>query len=226
MSNPKKPTRTEVEKLLRYILKWENKQPTEAIINDIEAACEQTIKHRDELTLKHIFDQFSIFCPEASEEKGNFLRAIQSGNIEGVLLSLINDVQEYLIAFLNTLPDNEQQNETPQLDTGLPIYRSIDLANRTIIIGNTTYFIKGDDLWEYLKELCSTAKQGTFVPYLEGAKIYKNQNDQLRKLIKKDNHRKFIFSVKGYGFKLNPDVKILESSQVGIRKTRASRNRQ
>ena len=102
---PKKRNRAEIEKLLRFILKWENKQPIEAIANGIEAACEQTIKHKDEITLKHIFDEFSVYCPEASKEKDNFLRAIQLGRVESILLVLINDVQESLLELLNTLPE-------------------------------------------------------------------------------------------------------------------------
>jgi hypothetical protein len=108
-------------------------------------------------------------------------------------------------------------------DTNLPDYRALNLAKRTLTIGGRTYPITSEKVWDFIKDLCSLLKSDRIVAYMEGAVNNKNAVDQLRKLIGKENLHNFLVFVSG-GYKLNPEVKILDSGQIGIRKTRLKRN--
>ena len=105
-------------------------------------------------------------------------------------------------------------------DANLPDYRAFNLAQRTITIGAKTYPITSEKVWDFLKDLCSNLRYDRITAYVEGERDNKNAVDQLRKQIGNDNLHKLVIPVKGSGYKLNTEVKILYSGQKGIRKTR------
>ena len=90
------------------------------------------------------------------------------------------------------------------------------------MIGTETYHITSEKVWDFLKDLCSAHRDDRLVPMLEGATNNKNNVDRLRKKIGNENLHKLIIFVNG-GYKLNPEVKILDGGQIGIRGTHLSR---
>jgi len=103
----------------------------------------------------------------------------------------------------------------------LPDYRAINLAKRTITIGTKTYPITSEKIWDFIKDLCIAFREDRMVPSIDGSANNKSAVDQLRKQIGNYDLHKLILFVTG-GYKLNPDVKIPEGGQIGIRKTHLS----
>lgn len=118
----------------------------------------------------------------------------------------------------------KQQEEDGQHKTDVPDYRALNLAERTVTIGARTYNIISENVWNFLKDLCSALRDDRLVPRFDGARDNKNNVDQLRRQIGKDDLHKLIKFVNG-GYKLDPDVKILWGGQIDIRKTHLSHNR-
>ena len=106
--------------------------------------------------------------------------------------------------------------------TNIPDYKALNLSNRTIMIGTETYHITSEKVWDFIKDLHSAFRDDRLVPMFDGATNNKHNVDRLRKLLSNENLHKLIIFVNG-GYKLNPEVKILESGQIGIRKTHLSR---
>jgi hypothetical protein len=136
----------------------------------------------------------------------------------GVRKSLANECARWADEF-------DKAEEKDRRDkTDIPVYRALDLAKRTVTIGVKTHVITSKNIWDFLKDLCSAFRDDRLVPRLEGAPDNKNNVDQLRKQVGgKDNLHKLILFVRGGGYKLNPDVRILGGGQIGIRKTHLSR---
>ncbi len=101
----------------------------------------------------------------------------------------------------------------------LPDYRALDLARRTVAIGTGTHPITSEKVWDFLKNLCSAFKDDRLVPTFDGATNNKNNVDRLRKKIGNDALHKLILFVDG-GYRLSPEVKILNGAQIGIRRTK------
>jgi len=99
------------------------------------------------------------------------------------------------------------------------IYREINLAERTLTIGENTKNITADSVWDLLKNLCTNSKSGLTVYRFDAQTDRKNAVDTLRRKNGTENLNLIIESVKG-GYKLNPDVKIKGGGQIGIRKTK------
>jgi len=140
-------------------------------------------------------------------------------------LSLIESL-DYTI---NKLAERERverirDDQCGQDETTIPDYRALDLAKRTVTIGTKTHSIISERVWDFLKDLHSALRDDRLVPMLEGAANNKNNVDQLRKQIGRDALHGLVISVRG-GYKLNPEVKILQSAQFGMRKTRLSHKR-
>jgi hypothetical protein len=104
-------------------------------------------------------------------------------------------------------------------DVVLPIYSAIDVATRTITIGEKSTTITSEIVWEFIKDLITASKADRLVPRYTGKQDNKNNVDRLRLAVGKDNLKKLIIST-GDGYKLSPDVKLLNSGQIGIRKTK------
>jgi len=104
-------------------------------------------------------------------------------------------------------------------EINLPVYIAMDIANRTVTVGSKTTNITSEKVWDFLKDLRSAKRDDRIVPHLDGAVDNKNNVDQLRRKIGKDElHKLVIFANDGY--KLNPATKIINDAQIGIRKTK------
>jgi len=121
-------------------------------------------------------------------------------------------------------PAGQKPTKTSGGETNLPDYRAVNLAKRTITIGAKPNPITSERVWDFLKDLCSAFRQDRIVPLIEGNVNNKNAVDQLRRLIGRDRLHSLVVFVKG-GYKLNPEVKILDSGQIGIRKTHLKKAR-
>jgi hypothetical protein len=115
------------------------------------------------------------------------------------------------------------QAEDEQKVAGIE-YIALDVATRTITIGTKPTPITSERVWNFIKDLVSAAKDDRLVPMLDGGQNNKNNIDQLRRKVGKDNLKKLVI-LTGDGYKLSPDVKVLNSGQVGIRKTKVKRLR-
>ena len=138
-------------------------------------------------------------------------------------------VDVYVASLKRGEPAEKQNSVKPQEEGGrggtdIPEYRAIDLAKRTLTIGTKTWTITSEKVWDFLKDLCSALRDDRLVSRYEGANDNKNNVDQLRRQIDKDNIHKLIILGNRF-YKLNSEVKILNSGQIGIRKTHLSRNR-
>jgi len=126
--------------------------------------------------------------------------------------------------YLGQQTEQKPAKASGEVDTNLPDYRALNLANRTIEITGTKYSITSEKVWNFIKDLCSFSKDDRIVSGYDGSANNKNAVDQLRKKVGKDNLHKLIIFVKA-GYKLNPKVKILYSAQKGIRKTHLKKTR-
>ena len=130
--------------------------------------------------------------------------------------------------FVKALPKNEPdaKNKPPanaaQDEPKIPDYVALDLSKRTVTIGADSHIVTSEKVWDFLKDLCSARRDDRLVSRNDGVTNNKNNVDQLRKQIRKSALHKVILFMDG-GYKLNPEVKILEGGQVGIRKTHLSR---
>ena len=107
--------------------------------------------------------------------------------------------------------DHAEESVQPNND-----YREINYTDRTVTIGVMSYPISSIKAWAVLVELKDARRQREAV----SSKDYKSAIDLLRRQLKgKENLRKIIQYVKG-GYALHPEVKITNTSQVGIRRTR------
>jgi hypothetical protein len=118
-------------------------------------------------------------------------------------------------------PEKALKSET--MENGIE-YIAINIATRTITFGAKPIVITSERIWNFIKDVVSAAKYDRFVPLIEGAQKNKNNIDQLRRKVGKDNLKKLVISA-GDGYKLSPNVKVLNSGQVGIRKTKLKRQR-
>jgi hypothetical protein len=104
-------------------------------------------------------------------------------------------------------------------------YITLNVTTRTIKIGTEPITITSERVWNFIKDLVSAAKTDLIVPKFDGAQDNKNNFDQLRRIVGgKDNLKKLIIPMRG-GYKLFPAIKVLNSGQVGIRKTKLKRQR-
>jgi hypothetical protein len=127
---------------------------------------------------------------------------------------------DYLKTFTDdcNLLANVLEREAEDLETGME-YTTINVANRTIIIGVDSFTITSERVWDFIKDLIFAAKSDDLVPIFEGPKNNKNNIDQLRRIVGgPDNLKKLVTSM-GDGYKLSPTAKVLNSGQVGIKKT-------
>ena len=139
------------------------------------------------------------------------------------LKRVLEGMRKEIIRLHGCINKSQPPEKAGQGETDIPDYRVLDLAKRTVAIGTTTYPITREKDWDFLKDLCTAFRDDRIVPMLEGATNNKNAVDHLRRLIGNGNLHKLIIFVKG-GYKLNPEIKILNRGQIGIRKTRLSRN--
>ncbi len=136
--------------------------------------------------------------------------------------SITAQERDGLLKAVKNATSYRSQAKDGQDQTGIPVYRALDLAKRTVTIGITTYPITSEKVWNFSKDLCSALKNDRLISRFEGAQDNKNNVDQLRRQIGRDNLHKLIILGNGV-YKLNPETKILNSGQVGIRKTKLER---
>ncbi len=124
----------------------------------------------------------------------------------------------------------EEPAETEEEDitkTVNSLYLELNLAERTVIVGDRTLTITSDRAWDFLKTLASKRKQQQFVKRVDGDTDWKNARDTLRRCIQssfgkdvgKILTKRLIRSSKGC-YSLDSSVKIKSSASIGIRTTR------
>lgn len=100
------------------------------------------------------------------------------------------------------------------------VYCSIDCATRSITIGSKKFTITSENQWDFVRRLIQGLKDGELVPRLEGETDYKNSVDGLRRKLSRKNLHHIIIS-NNDGYKLHPSVNIINTGQIGIRRTKS-----
>jgi hypothetical protein len=95
-------------------------------------------------------------------------------------------------------------------------YAEIDLAGRTLTVGEKKKITPSDKIWEFLKELTDAKRHS--LPDLKPAE-WRSAMTMLRKKISRENMRSIIERTV-CGYKLAPDVKLKGGGQMGIHKTK------
>jgi len=111
--------------------------------------------------------------------------------------------------------------ETRQKEPLDNIYREINLAERTITIGEKVHQVSSNLAWGFLKTLVENTKNNTptYCRDLGNNINWKNAVDVLRRLIGKIYLKTVVTSRKGIYY-LNPSVNTKYGSQISIRKTK------
>jgi hypothetical protein len=148
------------------------------------------------------------------------------------IIATVESIYHQIIAFMQELPtakEAAQKNDSKQNSGGeaedagnIPPYLAIDLSQRLITVGVTNIRITSEKVWDFVKALCSNARQGIT---LWNAPNWKNAIDVFRSELKEDrcDYKQFVERTKSgrqVGYTLNPNVKILRGSQVAIRRTK------
>ena len=195
------------------MLDWQKEQPEYKTGNETE----RKLTPVDKLTLARYAETFNKLCPENKRAFDNLVLAISNNSIQGTLLALTT-MLDALCELRNTLSITEQPDK-PQI-TELPIFKTIDVASRTITIGTKSIVIMNETVWEFIRELIANYRYDRIVPRWEGNNDNKSSNDTLRRYLGGGKViREVIIYPKG-GYKLNPTIKILNGGQIGIRKTK------
>jgi hypothetical protein len=98
-------------------------------------------------------------------------------------------------------------------------YCAINLASRTVTIGEHTYEITSEPVWGFLKTLVDNKKYDKVTPRRDGHNDWKNAIDMLRRQVGKMGLHRVVLLKKGLYY-LDPSVKLRGGSQVAIRKTK------
>ena len=119
-------------------------------------------------------------------------------------------------------PDSESLSEVLEKffsQSKEPLYCAIDCARRSVAIGAETFVITSETQWDFIRLLISNTKFDKLTPRFEGTKDNKNTVDALRRNLSSKNLKKILTSDRD-GYRLHPNVKVLNDGQIGIRKTK------
>jgi hypothetical protein len=111
--------------------------------------------------------------------------------------------------------DLAQAEQVSQREHGYGTYAEINLAERTITVGDRTHKIKNANTWQFLRGLVDTHKIGRVMPSRE----WKNALDTLRRQVGKQDLRRIVSFTRGV-YILGPSVRLTGGSQIGIRRVR------
>ncbi|NQT03268.1 MAG: hypothetical protein HQ580_14670 [Planctomycetes bacterium] len=103
-------------------------------------------------------------------------------------------------------------------------YTEIDLAERTLIIGEDKHLITSEPAWGFLKTLVDNKRQNKVTPQKDGLVNWKSAIDMLRRQIGKEAYHQIVKASKGL-YWLEPSVKISGGSQVGIKLTKLAKEK-
>jgi hypothetical protein len=118
----------------------------------------------------------------------------------------------------STGPPKPPRNEGGERTNGLPPYVEINLAERTLTVGEHVVS-PSNTVWNFLKALADTRQHN--MSYLKPSD-FKNAVDTLRKKVGKE-YLPFIFERTPRGYKLAPNVTLKDGSQMNIRPTKQRR---
>lgn len=112
------------------------------------------------------------------------------------------------------------------------LYLGLNLAERTVIVGEKTYNIRSEKVWAFFKELAHDRKQRQVTKRMDGPNDWKNARDMFRRQLQKDFGkeggtiilRRMIPSSKGC-YTLDNYVEVKGGGQVGIRRTKSKQQK-
>ena len=126
------------------------------------------------------------------------------------------------------LSESEEENINKNSNS---LYLGLNLAERTVIVGERTYDIRSEKVWAFIKELAHDRKQRQVTKRMDGPNDWKNARDMFRRQLQKDFGkegtnilRRMIPSSKGC-YMLDSSVVVKGGGQVGIRRTKSEQNK-
>ena len=133
-----------------------------------------------------------------------------------------------LDSLITTPAEREEENKTLNVNS---LYLELNLAERTVVVGERTYDIRSEKVWAFLKELAHGRRQRQVTKRMDGPNDWKNARDMFRRQIQKDFGKegtkilsRMIPSSKGC-YMLDRAVVVKSGGQVGIRKTKSKQKK-
>ncbi len=99
------------------------------------------------------------------------------------------------------------------------LYISIDCSKRMLTVGEKSYVITSENEWDFIRKLIADMNSDEITPRFDGGIDYKNYVDSLRRRIGAENLRQVVTGNRD-GYRMNPRVKVLNSGQIGIRRSK------
>jgi len=118
-----------------------------------------------------------------------------------------------------------QKEPTDKVGAGISqVYKELNVVERTLIIGENIHQITSEPVWGFLKTLVDNKQQGKVTPKIDGSVEWKNSIDMLRRQIGKAALHQIVIASRGL-YWLEPSVKVKDSGQIAIRKTKLARQK-
>ncbi|GAH56674.1 unnamed protein product, partial [marine sediment metagenome] len=119
--------------------------------------------------------------------------------------------------------ENEKPAGTEQGDNGenineniMSLYLELNLAKRTLVVGEITHNITSEKIWALLKTLAYNRNQHQVTKIQDGDENWKNARDMLRRKIGRKVLKRMVLSSKGC-YILDKSVVVKGGGQIGIR---------
>jgi len=124
---------------------------------------------------------------------------------------LIDRLREKDINKPNVTDNGENINENI-----MSLYLELNLAKRTLVVGEITHNITSEKIWAFLKTLAYNRNQHQVTKIQDGDENWKNARDMLRRKIGRKVLKRMVLSSKGC-YILDKSVVVKGGGQIGIR---------
>ena len=118
-----------------------------------------------------------------------------------------------------------QENNGENINENImSLYLELNLAKRTLVVGEITHNITSEKIWAFLKTLAYSRNQHQVTKIQDGDENWKNARDMLRRKIGRKVLRRMVPSSKGC-YILDKSVVVKGGGQVGIHRTKSNQHK-